>query len=130
MTIIVCVDDRMGIAFNKRRQSRDRIVCQNITQTVAGSHIGMDEKSVKLFDDMDINIVTGEDALKCDNYFLEFDQAYIEGANIDKLIIYRWNRHYPSDRYFDIELDAFSLIETTEFPGSSHELITKEVYVK
>ena len=48
------------------------------------------------------------------------------------VVCYRWNRHYPADQYFDIDLSAmgFALWEREDFPGSSHETITREVYVK
>ena len=47
-----------------------------------------------------------------------------------KLVIYRWNRHYPADVRWDPDLDAlgFVLRETADFPGTSHEKITREVY--
>ena len=53
---------------------------------------------------------------------------YIE--KIDNIIIYKWNRIYPSDLYFDIDIKngQWKLIETEEFQGSSHEKITKEIY--
>ena len=47
-----------------------------------------------------------------------------------KLEIYRWNRHYPSDVRWEPDLAGmgFILTETTEFAGTSHEKITREVY--
>ena len=49
---------------------------------------------------------------------------------IEKIILYRWNRNYPGDLYFDIPLEehGWKLIETDDFAGRSHEKITKEVY--
>jgi len=49
---------------------------------------------------------------------------------VSAVTVYRWNRHYPSDRKLDLDLSAYTLRETTEFAGSSHDMITKEVYVK
>ncbi len=42
----------------------------------------------------------------------------------------KWNRTYPSDLYFDINVqnEQWELIESEEFQGSSHEKITKEIY--
>ena len=53
-------------------------------------------------------------------------------AQTQKLVIYRWNRHYPADVRWEADPAewGFALAETTEFPGSSHETITKEVYRK
>ena len=33
MTIIVCLDDKNGLSFNNRRQSRDKILIEDIIQT-------------------------------------------------------------------------------------------------
>jgi hypothetical protein len=47
-------------------------------------------------------------------------------------VVYRWNRRYPGDVFFDLDVSAapWRCVETEEFVGSSHEKITKEVYVK
>ena len=52
--------------------------------------------------------------------------------SISELIIYRWNRNYPHDFDFDINITEsnFKIASTDEFRGSSHEKITKEVYLK
>ena len=128
MTLIVCVDDRMGMSFNKRRQSRDSKVCCDMVSLAGGRLIGMDERSAKIFLGLEANIVTGEDALNCEYYFAEFDIPEKLKSQNDGIVIYRWNRHYPADKYFDLSLEGYSLAETTEFAGSSHEKITKEVY--
>jgi hypothetical protein len=49
-----------------------------------------------------------------------------------KIVIYRWNRHYPSDVRWEPDLAdmGFTLTETAEFPGTSHEKITREVYAR
>ncbi len=49
---------------------------------------------------------------------------------LDRLIVYRWNRHYPSDVRFPPELADFTLQSSTEFRGSSHDLITREEYTR
>ena len=49
---------------------------------------------------------------------------------IDEIILYKWNRVYPTDFYFDINLSTWNLTQVTEFKGNSHERITKEVYKK
>ena len=49
---------------------------------------------------------------------------------IEELIIYRWNRVYPFDVGFDIDIakTSLKLCETEELVGNSHEKITKEIY--
>ena len=49
---------------------------------------------------------------------------------IEKMIVFRWNRSYPADQTFDIDLSKWQLSEVSEFEGNSHEKITVEVYVK
>ena len=49
---------------------------------------------------------------------------------VQKIILYRWNRVYPADLYFDIDLKNWHLKESNDFAGSSHDKITEEVYVK
>ena len=48
---------------------------------------------------------------------------------VEKIILYKWNRHYHADHYFDISLlDGWVLNDIVDFKGSSHEKITREVY--
>jgi hypothetical protein len=47
---------------------------------------------------------------------------------VSTLVIYRWNRHYPADVRFEADLSGFRLERKDEFPGKSHDIITKEVY--
>ena len=49
---------------------------------------------------------------------------------LEKIILYRWNRKYPADQFFPIDLTGWKLSETDEFAGNSHEKITKEIYVR
>lgn len=46
-----------------------------------------------------------------------------------KIILYKWNRPYPSDVNFDLDRNRWKNIECTEFKGYSHDIITKEVYI-
>ena len=48
MTLIFCVDERGGIEFNGRRQSRDAAVCEDIISSLGGK-IEMSEYSAPLF---------------------------------------------------------------------------------
>ena len=45
-----------------------------------------------------------------------------------QVVLYKWNRVYPADQYFAMDLSGWKLVETVEFPGSSHEKITEERY--
>lgn len=133
MKIIVCLDDNKGMLFNKRRQSQDNTLREDIINSLNGSRLLMNEYSYKQFKD------TQQDHITVDNNFLstaaEDDYCFVENLKlspyeekISELIIYHWNRNYPADTYFDIDLSQWELITTTEFAGNSHEKITKEIY--
>ena len=132
MKVIICVDNEMGIAFNHRRQSRDRILIEDVikmtekalfcapcSQTLLEAHPHLIVSETPLDDAMEENYVFAE--------MLSLS-AYAE--KIDTLVLYRWNRTYPSDKTFDLDLSHFTLISSENFVGYSHEKITKEVYVK
>ena len=86
----------------------------------------MDERSCRLFDGMELTIA--ESAEQADGFFLEFSAPSELQKKPEHIILYHWNRHYPSDLKFDLTMDGYKLNETVEFEGSSHEKITKEVY--
>ena len=130
MTLIVCVDDKLGMAFNKRRQSRDSAVCKDIAEIICEKSIGMDERSKALFEETDVSIITDGTNKECDYYFAEFESFKDMENAVDEIIIYRWNRHYPADLHFDISLDNFKMTDTYEFAGTSHEKITRETYTR
>ena len=138
MRIIVCLDERGGMAFNKRRQSRDALVSADILAT-AGGRLTVYPYSEKLMSEAvaagcDFGFRVSERALDeagADDFVFVEDRAIGKhAADADGLIIYRWNRHYASDMKSDIDMSKWSLSQTTEFEGTSHEKITKEVYTR
>ena len=65
----------------------------------------------------------------------EGEYCFVENANleeveekIEKMIVFWWNRRYPSDRKLDLNLSAWKKTSEEEFAGYSHEKVTKEVY--
>ena len=136
MKIIVCLDDANGMMFNRRRQSRDRILLQDICNTVGNHPLWMDTYSEPLWMAHNIQKRVSDrfldEAEREDYCFVE--NRHIGGymSQVEELTVYRWNRRYPSDFSLDIDPHAcgLSLISTCEFPGSSHEKITKEIYRK
>lgn len=130
MTVYVCLDDRNGMLFNKRRQSRDAKVLEDIKASVPGV-LTIDPFSEKLIREAEIPyVLASETLLEESHYFLEARPAAEVVAGAKKLVIYRWNRHYPADVRFDADLTGFVLQNTCEFAGKSHETITKEVYTR
>lgn len=134
MIITLCIDTLGGMMFNHRRQSRDSRVINDVTALAHGKKILTAHYSAALFSGAEAE--AREDFLDAAG---EGDICFVEDRHIapyadkaEKIIIYNWNRRYPSDFKLDIspaEL-GFTLIETSEFSGSSHERITREVYAK
>ncbi len=129
MTLYICLDDRNGLQFNKRRQSRDASVLEDIRSRLAGQLL-IDPFSEKLIREAGIPYVLPPE--EAEDFFAEAVPSEELLAKVTQLVVYRWNRHYPADVRWEPDLGAlgFSLQETTEFPGKSHEKITREVYVR
>lgn len=126
MIVFACIDDKLGMMFNNRRQSRDTAIIEKINELSCGQPVFSSEYTQKLLNNGNI----------CDD-FSNFDGfAFIEAPDdlienkIDKLYLFRWNKHYPSDKTFNIDLSNFSLISTDDFFGNSHEKITLETYIR
>lgn len=130
MTVYVCLDDRNGMLFNKRRQSRDAKVLEDMKESVPDI-LTIDPFSEKLIRDAGIPYVLAGEELSSDaHFFLEARPAAEVLPTASTLVIYRWNRHYPADVRFDADLSEFTLQSTCDFGGKSHETITKEVYIR
>ena len=132
MNIIACIDDNKGQLFNGRRQSKDIQVISKILTITEGKNLLINSFSEKLFEE---KAIVNVDFLECagegDFCFIENVSAseYIE--KINKVYLFKWNRKYPSDFTFDLELENnFHLVSVEEFQGNSHELVTLEVWVK
>ena len=62
-------------------------------------------------------------------YFYEGESALPDSRQIESVILYLWNREYPADIRFDRGLLAgMKRVGKSDFAGTSHEKITKEVY--
>lgn len=133
MILIVCVDDKLGMAFNNRRQSKDSALRADLL-ALTGGKLWMNAYSAAQFEE-DCEFYADDDFLdkaEIDDYcFVENADIAPYAERVSGVILYRWNRHYPSDKKFPIELfkDRWSLESSFEFAGSSHETITREVYV-
>ena len=131
MHLVVCVDDRMGMCFAGRRQSMDRLLREDLLALTQGAAIWMAPYSAGQFEASPENLQMAEDFTeKAGAGEYCFCELQLPRGNIESIILYRWNRHYPADFVFPAEwLQCRSLKETKEFAGSSHEKITREVYV-
>ncbi len=134
MIVIICIDEQNGMLFNKRRQSRDVVLIEDIIKTVGDKRLFIDSFSESLFAGYD-NVYIAEnmldEATNGDFCFVENKDVSANVNKIEKLIIYKWNRLYPSDfKFNETLLDSFHMESTVDFKGNSHEKITKEVYVR
>lgn len=129
MTLYICLDDRNGLLFNKRRQSRDAALLEDIRSRLTGKLL-IEPFSEKLISQAGIDYVLPPET--AEDFFLENVPAEEVLSDCGKVVIYRWNRHYPADVRWEPDLPqrGFTLAETGDFPGKSHEKITREVYVK
>lgn len=138
MYIIVAVDDNSGMMFNKRRQSRDRVMNEKILSVCEGHSLWMNDYSYNIFQPL----ISDKDNIQVDDDYLkrarDGDYCFIEDQHVEPfmesiegIILYQWNRKYPGDFFFDVDItsDSWKLISKEEFAGSSHEKITMEVYI-
>ena len=135
MIIITCVDDNNGIFFNHRRQSQDVKMREYILNMCHEKPLWMSPYSAKQFDDGD-NFNT---STNCLSEAAAGEYCFVEGSSllpyekwIERIVIFKWNRVYPSDMKFDIPLaeHGWKCVSTDEFVGKSHEKISVEVYEK
>lgn len=132
MILAVCVDDKLGMLFNKRRQSKDRELRKDLL-SLTDQTLWVNEYTAKQFtEDEQMWLNIREDYL--DNIG-EDDLCFVENlpltdyeANVTKLILYRWNRIYPSDVRFPFDLANWELESEYEFKGNSHDKITRCIY--
>lgn len=131
MRLIVCLDDRGGMMFGGRRQSQDRVLRARVAELARAGRLFMSEYSAKQFADCE-GVIADNDyrsrAKEGDTCFVEDGAISLDGVR--ELVIYRWNRHYPSDKKFPYvpEDCGFRKVSSIDFAGSSHEKITEDVY--
>ena len=136
MTVFVCIDDRGGMLFMKRRLSKDREVTADIAKTVDDGILYISDFSESLFLESDVSGMSVSNPLVSAG---DGDFVFIENLALkefmqktERLIIYKWNRKYPYDFSLDVtpEECGFHLAESYDFKGYSHDKITKEIYTK
>ena len=135
MIVIACLDENGGMMFNHRRQSQDRGLCDQIVKLAENAALHMNGYSARLFSHYRIPglIVSDtflQDAGEGEFCFVEDEALVPVERRIEKLIIFKWHRIYPADRYFDLPMDqgTWRLAYSKDFSGSSHRNITMEVY--
>ena len=146
MKVIVCVDDGNGMIFNKRRQSQDRVLRDDVQKMTSGQKLWMNAYSARQFQEGSQTgenvtgvsetaaLIVAEDFLRQagenDFCFVENEKLLPYSDRIKEVVLYRWNRSYPGDFHQALDLHQWRQVQTTEFAGYSHEKITKEIYRK
>lgn len=135
MIVITCVDQKNGLAFNGRRQSRDRMVAVDILRESAGRRLWMPLESRRLFPaEAEISVVPDclDRAGAGEMCFAESRLLGPWADRIEGLILYRWDRVYPADLHLDVvpAPPVWHLVSAGEVKGFSHQKIEKEVYVR
>ena len=133
MNLIVCLDMRNGMSFGGRRQSMDRVLRERMLAFVGKQKLWMNSYSAKQFSEGSDGICIDDDFLNkagTDDYcFVEISDAPQYLPEFRKVIIYRWDRVYPSDVVFPPQiLSQAKKISECTFAGNSHKEITQEVY--
>ena len=137
MIIIAALDNNNGLLFNQRRQSQDRLLRQHILALIGQEKLFLNKYSAELF----ANEAKSEQ-LHVSEHFLdeagEGQYCLVENVSVksyedkvENIIVFRWNREYPADFYFDLDLQqTWQLENTVDFVGSSHDKITEERFIR
>jgi hypothetical protein len=132
-TVAVCVDDGQGLMLFGKRQSRDRVLISEFVESNSDKRIYIAPFSKLLFEEYP-SVTVADDPF---SVAAEGSAIFVENVRIDErldsistLIVYSWNRKYPSDVKFNVDplKNGFKLKSSVDFRGSSHEKITKEIY--
>ena len=132
LTVIVTVDERNGRAFLGKRLSRDQALCEDVLCVCDGRALTVTPKSAPLFSGARLSVREDlfDGARSGEVFFSEVEPLLPVSEKITTLVVYRWNRRYPSDLNLDLTPEAcgLRLISAHEFVGKSHEKITREEY--
>lgn len=134
MNLIVCLDEKGGMSFFGRRQSMDSVLRARALALAGEAGLWMNRYSAAQFSEETDRITVDEAFLEnapADAWcFLEVPEVMPVLERFNTVAVFRWNRLYPSDREFPIQRlrDGWTLSHREEFSGSSHDLITLEVY--
>ena len=127
MTLILWTGKNGEMMFNKRRCSRDRAVVEDILTMYPPADLCVSTYSASLFEGACVILDLAE--AKGNVLFLEDLPLLPALEQAQKIIVYRFDRTYPANVRLEIP-KSFSLIESLDFSGFSHDKITREVYVK
>lgn len=131
MKIAVCIEKSGGMLFNKRRVSQDGAVRKKLLEIAGDGKLYLNCYSAKQFESTEKLCICSDFLSRAS----EQDLCFVEDTDIPfdavtQIYLFRWNRDYPADRYWNGDPQAlgFEKISTEHFAGSSHKKITLDVY--
>lgn len=130
MKVIACIDNNNGIAFNNRRLSSDSTVIGRIAYIIGNDRLLAKDISLRILADANLDIHDVDNAEIRDNdwVFIDTEQySFIKEdcSNIDTLVLFLWNRDYPSDTKLTLDLSKMNQYSQLEYKGNSHDKITE-----
>ena len=100
MILISCVENALGLRFNHRRCSRDRAVCGRILER-CGNELWLAQSSVGLFQAFPEAVLHPiSDPSQAPEGAYCFWEGPAGDVEPERLLLYFWNRDYPSDEKF------------------------------
>ena len=132
MKLIVCVDDNLGMAFNHRRQSKDRNVKQYIADMSQDVKLYIDIYSLNEFSDVP-QAIADADYLNLagpDDYCFAEVNDLGDAPMASEIILIKWNKVYPSDLKLGLDMGMYERTESEDIVGYSHDKITIEHWRK
>lgn len=132
MIFIFTLDDTNATQFCGKRQSKDRVVAKDILEFIDSGPIYIKEKTASFFKD-EANFIFVNNFENVPEDAICFAEEVISKELLDKaefIVVYRWNRQYPSLVKDRLNLTDYTKEIIKEFKGSSHDKITVEIYKK
>ena len=131
MHLIFCLDESDGLSFCGRRLSQDREVYAHVLRLSEGHALWAAPSSAGLFPKGSV-LVDPEFLKKASGgeyCFVETLNGADAVTGLESVILYYWNRRYPSTEKFSRKLLAgMQRSYAEDFQGNSHEKITMERY--
>lgn len=131
MKAIITLDNKYGYSLFGKRLSWDREIEKNVFENLAEDEsLFVSPYTMKSFSEPSQSRLISpipDDREKDITAFFEVDDI---PSTLDELIVYRWNRNYPSDKKYNPYLHGWKRLSSEDFPGHSHNKITREVYVR
>jgi hypothetical protein len=131
MKVIICIEKSNGMMFNNRRHSKDVALQQKIFDIIGDKKLFVNEYTAGQFENTEQLEISADFLNKAtDDDYCFIENEVVPMEKISELLIFQWNRDYPSDFYFeaDPKVLGFKKIKTENFAGNSHKKITLEVF--